>query len=475
MNLKNLKEACGVFATFNAKDAISSTFYGLLALQHRGQDACGIVWKDTSKHNKIQLHKGVGLLNDVFVDFPFSKHDSHSAIGHTRYATTGGVNETNIQPFFFQNIRKQFAIAHNGNISNSYDLKWFLEEKGSIFQSNTDTEIIGHLLIREKKLNLFNSLLKISKKLHGAFSLVLLDENAIYAVRDKWGFRPLCIGEKDGAYFIVSETCALYTIGAKFVRDVKPGEVIRIDENGIYSEYYTKVKTKQQLGSMELIYFARPDSIIDGINVHEFRKKTGIKLAKLFPVKNADIVIPVPDSSISATIGFSEESKLPYECGLIKNRYISRTFIQVNQIQRTNSVRKKLNAVPHIVAGKNVVLIDDSIVRGTTLKQIIHLLKEAGAKEIHIRIASPKIIAPSYYGINISTYDELIAHHYKTTKEIAKFLGVNSIEFLPIKELKKLAKPITLDLSIFTDKRVTKISKEYVENAKKINKGIFYE
>jgi len=223
---------------------------------------------------------------------------------------------------------------------------------------------------------------------------------------------------------------------------------------------------------MELIYFARPDSILDGINVHEFRKRSGAKLAKLFPAPTADIVIAVPDSSISATIGFSEKSKIPYERGLIKNRYISRTFIQVNQTQRKNSVRKKLNAVPHIVAGQNVVLIDDSIVRGTTLKQIAHLLKEAGTKEIHVRIASPKIVAPSYYGINISTYDELLAYHYKTNEEIAQFLGVDSIEFLPIKELKALAKPISLDLSIFTDKRVTKISKEYIERAKEKNKGM---
>jgi amidophosphoribosyltransferase len=266
----------------------------------------------------------------------------------------------------------------------------------------------------------------------------------------------------------------LNTIGAKFVRDVKPGEVIKIDSEGIHSSFYAKPKKRQQLGSMELIYFARPDSIIDGINVHEFRKKTGIKLAQLFPVKEADMVIPIPDSAISATLGYSEESKIPYERGLIKNRYISRTFIQVDQKKRTSSVRKKLNAVPHIVGGKDIVLIDDSIVRGTTIKQIIMLLREAGAKKIHVRVASPKIIAPSYYGINISTYSELLAHHYPSSDDMAKFIGADSLKYLPVKELEKLAKPVGLDLSIFTDKRVTNISQEYLDiaNQTKNTKGI---
>lgn len=472
MNLKNLKEACGVFGCYNAKNAPAITFYGLMALQHRGQDACGILWVDKDKN--LKLEKGKGLLNDVFSEITFPADAGMSAIGHTRYATTGDQNPANTQPFHFKNKQKEFAIAHNGNVSNSYDLKHMLEEKGSVFYTDTDTEIIGHLLVRKKKLNLYNSLLSILNKLQGAFSLVLLDKDAIYGVRDKWGFRPLSIGKKNDTYFIVSETCALNTIGAKFVRDIKPGEVVRIDDKGIHSSFYARAKSKQQLGSMELIYFARPDSIIDGINVHEFRKKSGVRLAKLFPAPGADMVIPVPDSAISATLGFAETSKLPYERGLIKNRYISRTFIQSDQKLRSNSVRKKLNAVPHIVNGKNIVLVDDSIVRGTTIKQIISLLKEAGAAKIHVRIASPKIIAPSYYGINISTFDELLAHHYPTSKAMAEYIGADSLHFFPVKELIKLAKPIGLDLSIFINKHVTTISKEYIDfaNVKNASKGI---
>ena len=462
--MKNLKEACGVFACYNAENAPITTFYGLMALQHRGQDSCGILWMDK---DEIKIKRGKGLLNDVFDDLNEEKYSGTFSIGHVRYATTGGIDVANSQPFYFKSFQKEFAIAHNGNISNSFDLRKSLEERGSVFGGESDTEIIGHLLIRKKKIDLYDALLTTLDKLSGAFSLVLLDKKGIYAARDKWGFRPLCIGKKGDTYFVVSESCSLNTIGAKFVRNVEPGEVIQINDDGIRSSFYSKIKKKQQLCSMELFYFARPDSIIDGINIHEFRKISGKILAKLYPVKDADMVVPVPDSAISATLGYSEELKLPYERGLVKNRYISRTFIAQNEKDRMNNVRKKLNAVPHIIENKHIVLVDDSIVRGTTIKQIIKLLYENGARKIDVRIASPKIISPSYYGINISTYDELIAHHYKTNEEIAKFLDVNSVEFLPLKSLIKLAHPITLDLSIFTNKYITKISKEYIDMANK--------
>jgi amidophosphoribosyltransferase len=430
-DIKGLNEECGVFAVSNNDNCVPYTYYGLHSLQHRGQQAAGIVYLDDQE--ELKIIKNNGLVNDVFKHYDLPHLKAKSAIGHVRYATTGGLGIANVQPFAFMFYDEYISVAHNGHIGNAKLLKTNLEKQGQIFGSTSDSEIIVHL-IRNEQGDFLTRLISSLVKLDGSFAYVMMHNSGVYGVRDRHGLRPLSIGQlSDNSYVLSSETCAFNIIGAKFVRDVLPGEIVHFVDNEIKSYMYAK-DTECNVCLMEYVYFSRPDSTIDGINVHTARKESGKALFKQAPVE-ADIIIGVPDSSTSAAIGYSEASGIPYEMGLIKNRYIGRTFIQPTQELRELGVKMKLSAVEEIVAGKRIVLIDDSIVRGTTMKRIVNLLKEAKAKEVHVRIASPMIKYPCYYGVDISTYEELIANKMNLD-ELKDFIKADSLEYLSLDNLK---------------------------------------
>ncbi len=460
-----LHEECGVFGVFNVKDASSVSYYGLHSLQHRGQEGCGIV---TVNEDKILKRvKGEGLVTEVFNGDNLATLKGDMAIGHVRYATTGGGGIENVQPFLFKHNTGDFALAHNGNIVNSKELRKYLENRGSIFQSTSDSEILAHLVKKDNnQQKRIGAIIDALNMLEGAFAFLIMTHNRIYACRDKYGLRPLSIGTLDGGYVVSSETCAFETMGAKFLRDVKPGEVVIIDDKGIESHDYSKYK-HYNMCAMEYIYFARPDSDIEGCNVHTFRKESGRYLYNECKTE-ADIVIGVPDSSLSAAMGYAEESKIPYEMGLIKNKYVGRTFIQPSQELREKGVRMKLSAVTSIVKDKRIVLIDDSIVRGTTCRRIVELLRECGAKEVHVRIASPQIIAPCFYGVDTSTYEELISSR-KSVDEVRKLIGADSLYFLSAQALYKVAKRNELCVACFTKKYPTALYSS-LEDANKDDK-----
>ncbi|WP_368262162.1 amidophosphoribosyltransferase [Enterococcus gallinarum] len=407
IEVKSLNEECGVFGVWGHPDAARVTYFGLHSLQHRGQEGAGIV---ANQQGKLAGHRDLGLLAEVFSDERLLQRlTGEAAIGHVRYATAGNGSVDNIQPFLFKFFDQQIGLAHNGNLTNAKSLRKSLESEGAIFHSNSDTEILMHLIRRSGQAN-------------------LLTEDAMIAALDPNGFRPLSLGKMvNGAYVIASETCALEVIGAEFVRDICPGEVVIVDQAGYRVETYTE-EVQPAICSMEFIYFARPDSNIAGVNVHTARKNMGRNLAQEAPIE-ADMVIGVPNSSLSAASGFAEESGIPYELGLVKNQYIARTFIQPTQELREQGVRMKLSAVRGVVEGKKVIMVDDSIVRGTTSRRIVQLLKEAGAKEVHVRIASPPLRYPCFYGIDIQTRKELIAAQ-QSVEEIRQTIGADSLAFL---------------------------------------------
>ena len=424
--VKSLNEECGIFGVWGHEEAAHITYFGLHSLQHRGQEGAGIVSND---HGKLYGHRDLGLLSEVFSDErKLNQLKGNAAIGHVRYATAGNGSVDNIQPFLFKFYDGQIALAHNGNLTNAKSLRKELEEDGAIFHSNSDTEILMHLIRRSSQATLLDRLKESLNQVQGGFAYMLITENEMIAALDANGFRPLSIGKmKNGAYVVASETCALEVIGAEFVRDVQPGEVVIINDEGITIDYFTK-ETKHAICSMEYIYFARPDSNIAGVNVHTARKKMGRRLAEEAPI-DADMVIGVPNSSLSAASGYAEYSGIPYEQGLVKNQYIARTFIQPTQELREQGVRMKLSAVRGVVEGKRVILVDDSIVRGTTSRRIVQLLKEAGAKEVHLRIASPPLKYPCFYGIDIQTRKELIAANM-SVEEIKDYIEADSLSFL---------------------------------------------
>lgn len=431
--IKSLNEECGVFGVFGAPDASQLTYLGLHNLQHRGQEGAGIVSSD-GEH--LYQHRDRGLLSDAFADpNDLKKLVGDSAIGHVRYSTTGRNSIQNVQPFLFHFLDGDVALAHNGNLVNAMSLRNKLEKQGAIFQSSSDTEILIHLIRNHIKDGFISALKQSLNEVHGGFAFLLLQKDRMIAALDPNGIRPLCIGKLDnGAYVVSSETCSLDIIGAKFVRDVQPGELIIIDRDGMKIDHFTK-NTHLAICSMEYIYFARPDSIIHGVTVHNARKRMGRLLAREAPA-DVDMVIGVPNSSLSAASGYAEELGLPYEMGLVKNQYVARTFIQPTQALREKSVKLKLSAVRGVVAGKKIAVIDDSIVRGTTSKQIVKMLKEAGAKEVHLRIASPPFRFPCFYGIDISTRAELMAAHY-SVEEMRKIIGADSLGFLSVDSLIK--------------------------------------
>lgn len=445
---RELHEECGVFGIFGVPGAASLTYYGLHALQHRGQEGCGIVSVD----DRGALHrvKGSGLVTEVFNEGKLAQLPGGMAIGHVRYTTAGGGGIENIQPFLFRHNSGDFALAHNGNIVNSEPLREYLESRGSLFQSTSDSEILAHLIKKENKFPdrpRIYAIIDALNMLEGAFAFVIMTANRIYACRDKYGLRPLSIGRLGDGWVVSSETCAFDTIGAEYVRDVEPGEIVTIDDKGIRSRDYSQYK-RREMCSMEYIYFARPDSDIEGCNVHAYRKESGRLLWQESPAE-ADIVVGVPDSSLSAAMGYAEASGLPYEMGLIKNKYIGRTFIQPTQELREKGVRMKLSAVRTIVKGKRVALVDDSIVRGTTSRRIVTMLKEAGASEVHVRIASPAMISPCFYGVDTSTYDELISARMGV-EGVREAIGADSLAFLSPEALYKAGDRSQLCTACFT-------------------------
>lgn len=435
----SIHEECGVFGLFAPQrtQIAELVYYGLYALQHRGQESCGIVVCDDGL---FYSHKDTGLVGDVFAGSALSAlPQGNMAVGHVRYGTTGGSDRKNCQPIEVNHQKGRMAIAHNGNLSNSSELKNSLELTGAIFHTTSDTETIAYIITKERLSapSIEEAVSCAMNIIDGAYSLVIMSPAKMIACRDPYGFRPLCYGKlTDGSYVIASESCALAAVGAQFERDLLPGEIIVFSQNGIKSRKEHCNKKEKKTCIFEYIYFARPDSVIDGVSVHESRKKAGHILARCHPA-NADVVIGVPDSGLDAALGFSEQSDIAYGIGLIKNKYIGRTFISPGQGNRVDQVKIKLSAVESTVRGKRVVLVDDSIVRGTTSARIVKLLREAGAKEIHMRISAPPFLHPCYYGTDIDSEEHLIACKYSCS-EIAGLIGADSLGFLPKNKLGEL-------------------------------------
>ena len=437
---RHLHEECGVFGVRLPErgDVASLAYYALYSLQHRGQESAGIAVNDDGV---IRAYRDVGLVGDVFrPERLASLGQGGIAVGHVRYGTTGSDNQRNVQPILVNHYKGRMALAHNGNLTNSHALRRELESQGSIFQTTTDSEVIAYLIVQERLRHpsIEAAVSAAMERLEGAYSLVISSPTKLIAARDPHGFRPLCMGRmKDGAVVFASESCALDAIGARFERDVRPGEIVVVDKNGIKSLTAHCGKAPRSLCVFEFIYFARPDSVIDGSSVHVARQRAGAFLALEHPVQ-ADVVVGVPDSGLDAALGYARQSGIPYGMGFIKNKYIGRTFIAPTQTMRENDVNIKLNPVRSVVEGKRVVLIDDSIVRGTTCRRTIDLLRRAGAKEIHMRVSAPPFVSECYYGTDIDSKENLIANHH-TVEEIAKIIGVDSLGYLSLENVVKLA------------------------------------
>lgn len=441
--MSDLREECGVFGVYSAEksDVAGTVYYGLYALQHRGQESCGIVVNDDGVFSG---YKDIGLVNDVFTgEIVNSLGEGNIAIGHVRYGTTGANDRSNAQPIVVNHIKGRMALAHNGNLINSGELRRELELAGSIFHTTSDTEVISYIITKERlsSPSIEQAVNSAMNRIKGAYSLVIMSPSKLIAVRDENGFRPLCYGKTDdGRYIVASESCALDAVGAEFIRDIKPGEIVVFDKNGVRSIEDHCGKAPSCLCVFEYIYFARPDSVMDGCSVHTARQRAGAFLALEHPVQ-ADVVIGVPDSGLDAALGYAKQSGIPYEIGFIKNKYIGRTFIAPGQKTREDKVKIKLNPIAEVVRNKRVVMIDDSIVRGTTSARIVRLLKEAGAKEIHMRVSAPPFINPCYYGTDIDSRDNLIACKH-SVDEIAEIIGVNSLGYLSVNGVKQIAKGV---------------------------------
>ena len=441
--MAKLHEECGVFGIFDPKgNPANTTYYGLVALQHRGQEGCGIA---VNRDREIYHYKDVGLVNDVFNEEILGKLSGRMAIGHVRYSTAGGSARENVQPLVLRYIKGTLAISHNGNITNVDEIRKELEHSGAIFQTTADTEIIAYLIARERITagSIESAVKNAMKKLKGAYSLLVMSPNKLIAARDKWGFRPLQMGKRDDAVVFASETCAFDAIDAEFVRDIAPGEIVTIEAARDGGDYFMTEYTElcdsvpSSMCIFEHIYFARPDSTIQNEVVHECRKRAGAFLAMQAPV-DADIVIGVPDSGLSAAQGYSEYSGIPIDTGFIKNKYIARTFIKPTQGAREVAVKMKLNVLKSAVQGKRVIMVDDSIVRGTTSGRIVKLLRDAGAKEVHVRISAPAFKWPCFFGTDIPDRDLLIANNH-TTEETRKIINADSLEYLSLENLHNIA------------------------------------
>lgn len=442
--LDKVNEECGVFGIYDVDghDVARITYYGLFALQHRGQESAGIAVNDDGE---MYCHKDLGLVPDVFNDITLGQLKGTIAVGHVRYSTKGGNTRENAQPLVNKYVKGSLALAHNGNLVNSKELRDELEQSGAIFHTTIDSEVIMYKIAqcRVRSHSIENAVLDVMKSIRGAYSMVLMSPRKLIGARDPLGMRPLCIGKLDNSYILSSETCALENLGAEFVREVKPGEVVVIDENGLRSLMSEDAAERGKICIFEYIYFARPDSEIQGASVYEMRKLMGAYLAREYPV-DADLVFGVPDSGLCAALGYAEESGIPNGMGFIKNRYIGRTFIQPTQSQRETSVNIKLNVLKSSVEGKRVVMVDDSIVRGTTCAKIIKQLKQAGAKEVHLRISSPPFLWPCYFGTDIPSRKDLMAP-WHTVDEMRDIVGADSLGFLSLDAIKKIAENINCD------------------------------
>jgi amidophosphoribosyltransferase len=425
---------CGIFGIFNHSEASNHTYLGLYALQHRGQESGGIV---SSDGKRLHLYRQMGLVSEIFTRDILKKLSGKSAIGHVRYSTAGSSELKNAQPFVVDYAKGSIAIAHNGNLTNAFLIRSELESKGSIFQSNMDTEVIVHLIAHSKAKTFAERTIQALCQVEGAYSLLFLTEKELVAVRDPFGFRPLVLGHLRDAPVVASETCALDLINAQFLREIEPGEMLLINENGVQSFKPFPQKQHHQC-IFEFIYFARPDSFIFNRNVYEVRKSLGIQLAKESPAE-VEMVVPIPDSGVPATLGYANESKIPLEMGMIRNHYVGRTFIEPEQSIRHFGVKIKLNPVKGLMEGKRIVTVDDSIVRATTSRKINRMFRHAGAKEVHVRISSPPITHPCFFGIDTPKRSELIASSH-TIKEIQKYINASSLNYLSLEGLKKCVK-----------------------------------
>lgn len=451
-----LHEECGVFGMydFDGADVASTIYYGLFALQHRGQESCGIAVSETDgPKGQVSSYKGMGLVNEVFTPESLEGMKGDIGVGHVRYSTAGSSTRENAQPLVLNYVKGTLALAHNGNLINALQLRHELEYTGAIFQTTIDSEVIAYHIARERlnTKSVEEAVIRAMKKIQGAYSLIVMSPRKLIGARDPYGFKPLCIGKRDNSYIITSETCALETVDAEFVRDVLPGEVVTITPEGIFSDTsMCKPKEKEARCIFEYIYFSRPDSHIDGVSVYHSRILAGRYLALDSPVE-ADLVVGVPESGNAAALGYSLESGIPYGTAFIKNGYVGRTFIKPKQSNRESSVRVKLNVLAEAVKGKRVIMIDDSIVRGTTSDRIVGMLKEAGAKEVHVRISSPPFLYPCYFGTDIPSREQLIAYN-RSVDDIRKVIGADSLAYLEINRLGEMVEQLPHCTGCFTGK-----------------------
>lgn len=447
-----LHEECGVFGMYDldGNDVAPTIYYGLFALQHRGQESCGIAVSDTSGPEGMNACKGMGLCNEVFTHEAIERLKGNTGVGHVRYSTAGSSTRENAQPLVLHYVKGTLALAHNGNLVNAPALRRELAYDGAIFQTTIDSEVIAYHIARErvKTKAAEEAVANAMKKIVGAYSLVIASPRKLIGVRDPQGFKPLCIGKRDNAYILASETCALDTVGAEFIRDVRPGEIVTITENGIESSHIFSNGRPEARCVFEYIYFARPDSVFDGVGVYHSRIYAGRCLAKDSPV-DADIVVGVPESGNAAALGYSMESGIPYSMAFVKNSYVGRTFIKPKQSSRESAVRVKLNVLKEAVNGKRVIMIDDSIVRGTTSNLIVNMLREAGAREVHVKVSAPPFLYPCYFGTDIPSSDQLIAWN-RTVEEICSIIGADSLSYLKVERLKEMAGMLPVCTACFT-------------------------
>ena len=452
--MSSLHEECGVFGIWSDenRDVAPDIYYGLMALQHRGQESAGIVVCDTKGPlGNVCIHKGMGLVSEIFDKNVMAGLRGNIGIGHVRYSTTGGSMIENAQPVFLNYLKGTLALAHNGNITNADEIRKELIEQGATFHGTTDSEVIAYKIAMERMNagSIEEAAIKVSKTLKGGYALLMVSPQKLIGVRDPLGLKPLCLGKRDGAYILASESAAIVSADGEYIRDIEPGEMVTITEKGVVSDFSLK-QEKHAHCIFEYIYFAREDSVMDGISVHDARLKGGAALAKRFPVE-ADVVTGVPDSGIAAAVGYAEESKIPFKLAFHKNSYIGRTFIKPSQKERQSAVHMKLSLIEDVVKDKRVVLIDDSIVRGTTISSLINTMRKAGAKEVHVRISSPPFLYPCYYGTDVPDNSELIAN--KLSKdEICRFIGADSLEYMEVQDLDKMVGNLPLCKACFDNK-----------------------
>lgn len=463
-----LGEECGVFGAYNmdGDDVASTIYYGLFALQHRGQESCGIAVTDTYGERKVHSKKGLGLVNEVFNEESLSALKGNLGVGHVRYSTAGASKAENAMPLVINYVKGTLAIAHNGNLTNAVELRHELEYTGAIFQTTIDSEVIAYHIARErlntKKAE--DAVKNAMKKIKGAYALVVSSPRKMIGARDPFGLKPLCIGKRDNTYFLASESCAITAVGGEFVRDVEPGEIVSFTKHGIKSDMSMAIDPKKHARCIfEYIYFARMDSTIDKVNVYHSRIVAGKALARSYPVE-ADLVVGVPDSGLVAAKGYSEETGIPYGMAFHKNSYVGRTFIKPKQSERESSVKIKLSVIEEVVRGKRIVMVDDSIVRGTTCANIIRMLKAAGATEVHVRISSPPFLYPCYFGTDVPSNEQLIAHSH-TTEEIREMIGADSLGYMEIDKLKDMVGDLGYCDACFTGNYPMKVPDRDISHA----------